>query len=175
MALPIPIIGSIIEIFSKGIDKLIPDVNERERLKHEMQKFLIELPFEQWKLFEARLLAEIQNPVWYRDIVRPFITFSSWALYCYVKWMVISTLHAVYVPILAAIPKTPENVMEIKLLLAEYITSIFTWYDLMIITGILGFWFGPKAFERVIEKFSNLKSIKSAMLGNGNGNGNGIA
>jgi len=65
--------------------------------------------------------------------------------------------------------------MEIKLLLAEYITSIFTWYDLMIITGILGFWFGPKAFERVIEKFSNLKSIKSAMLGNGNGNGNGIA
>lgn len=163
----LPIIGPILDIIHKGIDKIIPDANEKQRLKHEMQKYLLELPMEQWKRFEKRVALEVQHPLWYRDAVRPTITFTAWAMYCYIKVTVIYYVSKIYIPLLSAIEATQENIPILKTMLADYVGSLFTWYDLMIISGILGFWFGPKAFERVVEKFSNMKDIKTLFLGKG--------
>jgi len=166
----IPILGTILgfltEPISKVIDKLIPDVNKAKEMKHEIEKALMTIPFEQYKLFEQRVAAEMANPNFLRDAVRPVITYCAWGTYMYIKGTVIYVLSKTYVPAMLEVEPTIENLPVIKDMASEFVTSMFTTADFYIIMGILAFWFGPKAFERVVDKFANTGGIKSIFLGN---------
>lgn len=165
MPIQIPIISGIIDLVNGAIDKIFPDATKKAEMKHEFNKYLLEVPFEQWKLFNQRIITEYQNPCWFRDLVRPVITYSAWLTYMFYKGFIIYFVTKFYLPILSAIEPTIENLPTMMAHLQNFVGTLFTWYDLSIISGILAFWFGPKAFERISEKLAGLKSIKSIFLG----------
>lgn len=169
MAISIPIISGIINIVNGAIDKIFPDATKKAEMKHEFKKYLLEMPFEQWKLFNQRVITEYQNPCWFRDIVRPIVTFSAWGIYLYIKIIIIYFVSKFYIPMLEAIEPTIENLPILLTHLHNFVATLFTWYDLSIISGILAFWFGPKAFERITEKLAGVKNMKSLFMGNDNG------
>jgi hypothetical protein len=170
----IPIIDSIINFISGPIDtvlkKKLKDKNKEMELKHEIEMAILKAPVQQLELFEKRVLAEIENPNWFRDAVRPVVTYTCWALYCYVKIVTVYVVTKVYLPLLTKMTESSsENILfhlpRIKEILAEFIASIFTIYDLYIMLTILGFWFGSKLLERTIDKITKTGGIASVFMG----------
>jgi len=168
----IPIIGSILSFISKPLDtvldKLLPDKEAKDAAKAELEMELLKLPFEEKMAFEKRVLAEAEHPNWLRDAVRPIITYCAWFTYMFIKGVVIYTLAKVYIPVMLAIKASLENLGQLKTLLSEFVGQAFTLWDFYILMGILTFWFGPKAFERVVDKFASTGGLKSIFFGKKN-------
>lgn len=170
----IPIIDSIINLITGPIDTVLKrklkDKNLQMELKHELEMEIMKAPIKELELFEKRVLAEIEHPNWLRDSVRPIVTYTCWALYCYVKVITVYVVTKVYLPLLTKLTETSsENILyhlpRIKEILTEFIASIFTVYDLYIMLTILGFWFGSKLLERTIDKITKTGGIASVFMG----------
>jgi len=165
------ILGSVFGFISKPLDtvlkRVIKDKNLQMQMKHELEMELMKMPFEQMKLFEKRVVTEYEHPNLLRDAVRPVITYCCWGLYMYIKIVTVWALSNLYFPAINTLAQsgTIENLPQTKSLVGEFIESIFTQYDLYIILTILGFWFGSKLFERVIDKVGKTGGLASFFMG----------
>ena len=154
MSLLAGLVDPITKLFTKGLDKLAADKNKKLEVEAELKLGLAALLNQEGMAFEKRVLKEYDNPNWFRDAVRPIITYTAWGLYCFVKGMTIYIATKVYFPMLQLLTSgTAQEVYgratEIKALLKEYIAAIWTEWDVYILISIVVFWFGPKAFERL--------------------------
>lgn len=171
------ILGSIFGFISKPLEivlaKVLPDKAARDAAVHELEMELLKLPFEERMAFEKRVLAEMQHPNWLRDAVRPIITYCSWFTYMFIKGVVIYSLSRIYIPAMLKVEPTISNLGVISNMLEDFVSQIFTSADFYILMGILSFWFGSKAFERVVDKFAQTGGIKNIFFGKKNGKDNG--
>jgi len=159
------ILGFISKPLQSVLDKLLPDKTKQAEFKHLLEMALLKMPFQVRMAFEKRVLAEMQHPQWFRDLVRPIITFCAWFTYMFVKGVVVYVLCRTYVPAILAVDPSMDNLPVIKGMLDQFVTSVFTVADFYIVMLILGFWFGPKAFERVIDKFASTGGIRQLFIG----------
>jgi hypothetical protein len=163
-------LSSIFGFISKPLDtvlkKLLPDKTQREKLKHELEMELIRLPAQERMAFEKRIQLEIEHPNWFRDAVRPLITYCAWLFYMVYKFITLWIMTKAYLPVLDKLSSgTPDqvytNIDKIKAMLGEYAENIFTDADLYILLTILGFWFGSKMFERIIDTSGRVGGIRT--------------
>lgn len=164
------IIESILGFISKPLDTVLkaflPDKKQQDKFKHELNKLLLTLPFKEREMFEKRLQIEAQHPNLLRDAVRPIITYCAWAWYMTYKSIVLYIITKAYLPMLIKLSTGEaetiyKNVGKINELLREYASHIFTTADLYILLTILGFWFGSKMLERVVDKYAKTGGIFS--------------
>ncbi len=124
----IPILGEILDLVGKAVDKIVPDANERQRLKAQLQLEVLKLSMEEKRLLFADLQSarelykeELREKgVWsivksIRAMVRPTIAFSSVSFYIYAK-----------------LKGIPLDQMDYALL----------W-------GVFGFYFGVRTLEKI--------------------------
>jgi hypothetical protein len=116
--------------------------------------------------FEKRVQLEAEHANWFRDAVRPLITYCAWLFYMVYKFITLWIMTKAYLPILDKLSSgTPDqvhsNLDKIKAMLSDYAGNIFTDADLYILLTILGFWFGSKMFERVIDKASKVGGVRA--------------
>lgn len=164
------ILGFISKPLETVLDKLLPNKEQKDQFKHEFQMAILNLPMEERKMFETRVLKEIENPNMLRDAVRPIITYVSFALYTYVKITTIYFLTKIYFPLLEKMTDGPiqdvyANLDNIKEMLNEFIRGIFTEWDVYIFLTILGFWFGSKLLERTIDKVAKTGGVAGVFMG----------
>jgi len=173
------IFGFITKPLQTVLERKVKDVNLQMEIEKELKLEMMQIPFEEKKLFEQRVTTEYQHPSLLRDAVRPIITYCSWALYMYVKFATVYILSKIYFPMLLKLVNEPvdivfQNTDKIKSLLSEFVTSIFTEYDLYVILIILGFWFGSRTLDHVIEKFAKTGGIKATIFGYKDPNNNNV-
>lgn len=170
----IPLIGALVEplsrLFEKGLDKIAADKDTKLKLKHEFDYGVEQFLHEEGMAFEQRVRAELDNPNWFRDAVRPIITYTAWGLYCFVKAITIYIATKIYLPMLMLLAKgSAQEVFgrsaEIRALLNEYVAAIWNEWDVYILISIIVFWFGPKAFERLRRTGKQVIGKKVAMAG----------
>ena len=163
-------IGSILGFFSKPLDtvlkKKLKDVNKVEEFKHEIAMEVMRLPFQERMAFEKRLQLEAQHPNLLRDSVRPIITYCAWAFYMVYKFITLDIMTKAFKPLMYKLTEgTPEqvfqNIDKIRNIMNDYSGTIFTDADLYILLTILGFWFGSKLFERVIDTTAKTGGIRA--------------
>lgn len=170
----IPLIGALVEplsrLFEKGLDKIAADKDTKLKLKHEFEYGVEQFLHEEGMAFEQRVRAELDSPNWFRDAVRPIITYTAWGLYCFVKAITIYIATKVYFPMLLLLTKgTAQEVFgraaEVRALLQEYVLAIWSEWDVYILISIVVFWFGPKAFERLRRTGKQVIQNKVGMVG----------
>lgn len=144
------ILAPVTEVINKVIDKAVPDADKRLEAKHEAQMELLALQDRESKDFAKRVLAEIQHPNWFRDAVRPIVTYSAWALYMFVKVVTVYMVTVVYWPMMKMLA-TAGQIKELIDALKQYRELVFSEWDVWILLCIIGFWFGPKAIERLSQ------------------------
>ena len=94
----IPIIGQILDIIEKAVDKIWPNADNKEELKAKLKSAIIDLALEGNKLIFMDLdsarkayIAELQEqnvPSWirgFRALVRPVIAFGVIVFYIYAR------------------------------------------------------------------------------------------
>ena len=139
------LVKPISDIFTKTLDKIAVDKTKKVELEFAFKTAIEQFFHETGMAFEKRVLAEIENPNWFRDAVRPIITYCAWALYMTVKVVTVYYVTKIYMPMM----KAAETASESLELLAGYREAIFNEWDVWILICIIGFWFGPKAVERL--------------------------
>ena len=153
-----PLLGMLVkpisELVGKVLDKIGVDKNKKLEAMVILKNGLINFLTLKSVLFEQRVMKEYDNPNWFRDAVRPIITYTAWAVYIWVKGITIVVATKIYYPMLMKLTSGEPEVVyaratEVKSLLTEYLSTIFTKFDVYLLGIILTFWFGGKVLERV--------------------------
>lgn len=170
----IPLLGALVEpvtrLVEKTLDKIAVDKNVKLQVMSAVKISLERFVHEEGMAFEERVMAELDKPNWFRDAVRPIITYTAWGLYCFIKGITIYIATKVYFPMLLLLTKgTAQEVFgrssEIRALLSEYVLAIWSEWDVWILVSIVMFWFGPKAFERLRRTGKQVIGQKDSMVG----------
>ena len=164
------ILGFISKPLQSVLDKIIPDKNKQKEFNHELNMAVLNAGTDEMKLFAQRLIAEIKNPSFLRDAVRPIITYAAFGLYAYIKTVVVYVATKVYLPLITtALKGSPEqvytNLPHIKGLLTEFKEAVFTEFDFYLLLTILSFWFGGKLLERFTEKVTGAGGVRALVFG----------
>lgn len=146
-------------IFNNIIDKIAPDKmsdaeKEKYRLEYnaQMNEHLKDISVSFYDLVKTQMSAKINIIVdTARGLVRPVITYSAWGFYCWTKWVLVKALHKWY---LAAIAVPEADTLALT---KEFVFSAFTWYDFIILSTIIGFWFGDRMLTRYVARATDSK------------------
>lgn len=170
----IPLLGTLVEpisrLFEKGLDKIAVDKNIKLQVMSALKQAFALYEHEEGMAFEARVAKEYDKPNWFRDAVRPIITYTAWGLYCFVKVITIYIATRIYFPMLLLLTNGSAQEVygraaEVRTLLKEYILAIWNEWDVWILVAIIAFWFGPKAFERLKRTGKQVIENKTSMVG----------
>ena len=164
------ILGFISSPVKQLIKQLVPDKNRQKELESQFNMAVLEKAANEGEAFSKRLIAEIKNPSFLRDAVRPIITYCAFGLYTYIKGTVVYVATKVYLPLISlSLEGTPKEVYarlpHIKGLLGEFKDAIFTEFDFYLLLTILSFWFGGKLLERFAEKVTGSGGVKALIFG----------
>jgi hypothetical protein len=164
------ILGFVSRPLTAVIERLVPDKNLQKQIEHEFGLEVLKQSGDVVKQFNQRLIAEIKNPSFLRDAVRPLITYASFGLYAYIKVVTVWVATKVYLPLINhALIGKPEAVYErlhhIKSLLHDFTAAVFTEFDFYLLLTVFTFWFGGKLIERFAEKATGGGGIRSLLFG----------
>lgn len=136
------------------LDKIAPDKmsdGEREefRLKYEsqMQASIATQMNAFYDLVKIQMSSKINVVVdTFRGLVRPVITTTAWGFYCWIKWILVNALHDWY---MAAIKVPGADQLALT---KEFVFSAFSFYDFLLLSTIITFWFGGRELQRYMAR-----------------------
>lgn len=136
------------------LDKIAPDKmsdgeKEQFRLTYEatMQKHITASTSAFYDLVKIQMSSKINVVVdTFRGIIRPLITATAWGFYCYIKWILVNSLNRWFE---AAIKVPNADQLELT---KEFAAAAFNFYDFLLLSTIIGFWFGGRELQRYMAR-----------------------
>jgi len=164
------ILGFVSRPLTAVLERVVPDKNLQKQIEHEFGMEVLQQSGSVVKQFNQRLIAEIKNPSWLRDAVRPIITYAAFGLYAYVKLITVWVATKVYIPLINHALDGPAKdvyarLYDIKSLLHDFTAAVFTEFDFYLLLTVFTFWFGGKLIERFAEKATGSGGIRALLFG----------
>lgn len=136
------------------LDKIAPDKmsegeKEQFRLDYEskMQASITTQMSAFYDLVKTQMSSKINVVVdTFRGLVRPVITMTAWGFYCYIKWVLVSALEKWY---MAAIKVPGADQLALT---KEFALASFSFYDFLLLSTIVTFWFGGRELQRYMAR-----------------------
>lgn len=136
------------------LDKIAPDKmsdgeKEEFRLRYEaqMQASIATQMGTFYDMVKEQMSSKINVVVdTFRGLVRPIITLTAWGFYCYIKWILINALNKWFVAA-CAVPGADQLALT-----KEFALAAFNFYDFLLLSTIIGFWFGGRELQRYMAR-----------------------
>lgn len=136
------------------LDKIAPDkMSDGEKAQHRydyeqaMQASITTQMSAFYDLVKTQMSSKINVVVdTFRGLVRPVITMTAWGFYCYIKWILVHSLNSWF----EAAIKVPGA--DQLALTKEFALAAFNFYDFLLLSTIIGFWFGGRELQRYMAR-----------------------